>query len=166
MQTLSSGSNLAGGTVIPGLLDRNQFGTGNFGDDFTNADQPPRPDFSGRSRTDVLLDCSNDRRSGDQQIVSTVANTTLAGARAGGSPSAYKQLLVRYATVQGVVLFALGRDRSQLPSWQRGRSLLRLLHGLPSSSVVRGSAIARSDLCSLSFIITSVCSFERAGWRI
>ena len=42
--------------------------------------------------------------SDDRQIVSTVANATLAVARAGGSPSAYKQLLVRYAAVQGVAL--------------------------------------------------------------
>ena len=60
-------------------------------------------------------------RSDDQQIVSTVANATLAVARAGGSPSAYKQLLVRYAAVQGVALFALGRYRSQLPSGQRSQ---------------------------------------------
>ncbi len=60
-------------------------------------------------------------RSDDQEIVSTVANATLAVARAGGSPSAYKQLLVRYAAVQGVALFALGRYRSQLPSGQRSQ---------------------------------------------
>jgi ABC-type transporter MlaC component len=60
-------------------------------------------------------------RSDDQQIVSTVANATLAVARAGGSPSAYKQLLVRYAAVQGVALFALGRYRSQLPAGQRSQ---------------------------------------------
>ena len=59
--------------------------------------------------------------SDDRQIVSTVADAALAVARAGGSPSAYKQLLVRYAAVQGVALFALGRYRSQLPPRERGQ---------------------------------------------
>ena len=59
--------------------------------------------------------------SDDRQIVSTVANATLAVARAGGSPSAYKQLLVRYAAVQGVALFALGLYRSRLPPDQKGQ---------------------------------------------
>ena len=58
----------------------------------------------------------------DREIVSTVANAALAVvARAGGSPSAYKQLLLRYAAVQRVALFALGRYRSQLPPGQRGQ---------------------------------------------
>jgi phospholipid transport system substrate-binding protein len=59
--------------------------------------------------------------SDDRQIVSTVADAALAVARAGGSPSAYNQLLIRYAAVQGVALFALGRYRSQLPPGQRGQ---------------------------------------------
>jgi hypothetical protein len=59
--------------------------------------------------------------SDDSQIVSTVADAALAVAHAGGSPSAYKELLVRYAAVQGVALFALGRYRSQLPAGKRGQ---------------------------------------------
>jgi MlaC protein len=59
--------------------------------------------------------------SDDRQIVSTVGNAALAVARAGGSPSAYKQLLVRYAAIQGVAFFALGRYRSQLPPGQRAQ---------------------------------------------
>jgi ABC-type transporter MlaC component len=57
----------------------------------------------------------------DSQLVAQVANEALAVARAGGSPSRFRSILMRYSAYQGVAMFALGRYRSQLPPGQRDR---------------------------------------------
>jgi ABC-type transporter MlaC component len=57
----------------------------------------------------------------DRQLVTEVANEALAVARAGGSPSRFRSLLLRYSAYQGVAMFALGRYRSQLPPGDRER---------------------------------------------
>ena len=50
-----------------------------------------------------------------------MANEALAVARAGGSPSRFRSILMRYSAYQGVAMFSLGRYRSQLPPGQHDR---------------------------------------------
>jgi phospholipid transport system substrate-binding protein len=88
--------------------------------------------------------------SDDRQIVSTIASATLVVARAGGSPSAYKQLLVRYAAVQGVALFALGRYRSQLPPGQRGQYV-----GLTTDHAAKMLSRYSKSFAGERFVVTS-----------
>jgi ABC-type transporter MlaC component len=64
----------------------------------------------------------------DRQLVTQVANEALAVARAGGSPSRFRSLLLRYSAYQGVAMFALGRYRSQLPPGERERYMALALN--------------------------------------